>query len=636
MISSNKKILNNDETSQITQKSPIRIKKNPSISNLNSNKKKINVQIKIEQISNKFIFYQNDKKIGQLREQININKEAFPMFKQIQNSMNNCSKSFKKRFEPPLFGITTLGNSHGFDTAGCTSGFIVWINGKGIMVDPPPYSSSVLKIEGIHPSLIEKIILSHCHADHDSGAFHKILEAEPIELLSTETILRSFLRKYSAITGAKISEVNKLAKFRGVKIGHPVNIYGAKFNFFYSFHSIPAIGFDVEYLGKSFYFSGDTYFDPDNLYKIYKEKGLFSKERFESLSHKNLKKYDLVFHEAGIPPIHTPQKALIKSTQGSKGQLFLYHCTHSSINHKGLNLVPVGLHNTLHLINKDSRHHTEDKDIFRTNLELFASISLVSWLPINRILELCHLINNVKYSPDSLIIKAGSFGDKFYIVKKGNLKIYTTGEKSFEKIIGPCDYFGESSIFEDGKRLANVKTLTEVELIEIHKFDFFWVFSDSSLPDASGPETLDPQIKKIGNLSKIRKAKMGEFINENSFIRSLSENQKNQVNMYLKEIITTPGQTLWKKDEDCPFCFFVKSGKFQMIAPQKCVPKNFVLKRGSLVGDFPNLLQKINSRSGVKCITNGSILIIEKDKLEKLIHQFPSIRVCLREKFLIY
>ena len=129
---------------------------------------------------------------------------------------------------------------------------------------------------------------------------------------------------------------------------------------------------------------------------------------------------------------------------------------------------------------------------------------------------------------------------------------------------------------------------------------------------------------------------MGEFINENTFIRSLSESQKNQVNMYLKEIITIPGQNLWKKDEKCPFCFFVKSGKFQMIAPQKSVPKNFVLKKGSLVGDFPSLLQQINSRSAVKCITNGSILVMESDKLQKLVDQFPSILVCLREKFLIY
>ena len=42
---------------------------------------------------------------------------------------------------PPDFGITVLGSSHGFDAKGSTTGFIIWVYGKGIMIDPPPFSS---------------------------------------------------------------------------------------------------------------------------------------------------------------------------------------------------------------------------------------------------------------------------------------------------------------------------------------------------------------------------------------------------------------------------------------------------------------------------------------------------------------
>lgn len=45
------------------------------------------------------------------------------------------------------------------------------------MIDPPPFSSNALRKEGIPPSLIEKIILTHCHADHDAGTFHKLVES---------------------------------------------------------------------------------------------------------------------------------------------------------------------------------------------------------------------------------------------------------------------------------------------------------------------------------------------------------------------------------------------------------------------------------------------------------------------------
>jgi glyoxylase-like metal-dependent hydrolase (beta-lactamase superfamily II) len=76
---------------------------------------------------------------------------------------------------PPDFGITILGSSHGFDAKGSTTGFIIWVYGKGIMIDPPPFSSQYLKKMGIPSVLICAIILTHCHADHDAGTFNKIL-----------------------------------------------------------------------------------------------------------------------------------------------------------------------------------------------------------------------------------------------------------------------------------------------------------------------------------------------------------------------------------------------------------------------------------------------------------------------------
>ena len=34
---------------------------------------------------------------------------------------------------------------------------------------------SALKMYGVTGTLIDKIIVTHCHADHDAGAFQKIL-----------------------------------------------------------------------------------------------------------------------------------------------------------------------------------------------------------------------------------------------------------------------------------------------------------------------------------------------------------------------------------------------------------------------------------------------------------------------------
>ena len=533
--------------------------------NPNEFPKIVEIEVQIKKREGNIYITQNGVELTRFKEEIKINKEAFYLVKK------TLEINPMKRFVPPEFGVTTLGNSHGFDNGGTTSGFIVWLEGKGIMVDPPPFSSVLLQKQGIHPSLIEKIILTHCHADHDSGTFHKLLEAQPVELLSTESILRSFLRKYSASTGVPLQIVNHLVMFRPVKIGHRIKIHGADFSFFYTFHSIPTIGFTVTREKKSFYFSGDTFYDPDTLKKFYEEKKLFSKERYESLVFKDFAKFDIVFHEAGIPPIHTPQSTLERENEKHpfceerKKGIFLYHCPESSVKKTDLRIVPAGIKKTLILVSaEDKRPSIVPFDPFRSNLKLISSIPLISWLPINRMLELLDVMNMVSYPAFRKILTAGTSGTKIYIIKKGGVRVYTEGKGGFEKFLGPCDIFGESSIFGDGHRLANVEAIMETELLEIEKFDFFWVFADPSLPDASGVQALAPQIRKMKNLSKLRREKLAEFINENSFVQSLSENQKNHFNMLVRAHETKAGEILWKKGENCPMCFFVKEGKFQV------------------------------------------------------------------------
>lgn len=69
-----------------------------------------------------------------------------------------------KLFAPPMFGVTVLGSSHGFDPKGSTSGYVLWVNRRGVMIDPPPHSSSILEQNQIHPSVIDAVIVTHCHA----------------------------------------------------------------------------------------------------------------------------------------------------------------------------------------------------------------------------------------------------------------------------------------------------------------------------------------------------------------------------------------------------------------------------------------------------------------------------------------
>lgn len=160
-------------------------------------------------------------------------------------------------FHPPSFGVTVLGNSHGFDKNGSTSGYVLWINGRGIMIDPPPYSSSTLEREGIRPQMIVAIIITHCHADHDAGAFQKVLTGSRVAMITTPTIYKSFIRKYAALSGLSQTLLRHSHRHRPAIIGQALKFQGAKFHFTYTLHTIPCIAFKVEWRGRSMVFTGD-------------------------------------------------------------------------------------------------------------------------------------------------------------------------------------------------------------------------------------------------------------------------------------------------------------------------------------------------------------------------------------------
>lgn len=174
-------------------------------------------------------------------------------------------------FHPPSFGLTTLGNSHGFDKSGSVSGYVLWVNGRGIMIDPPPYSSATLEREGIRGRTIVGIILTHCHADHDAGAFQKVLTGSPVVVITTPTIYKSFIRKYAALASLSPSLLRHSHRYKPAIIGEPLRFQGATFHFTYSLHAIPCVGFRVEWRGRSMVFTGDHMNKPDEIDRLQNE-----------------------------------------------------------------------------------------------------------------------------------------------------------------------------------------------------------------------------------------------------------------------------------------------------------------------------------------------------------------------------
>ena len=124
-------------------------------------------------------------------------------------------------FKPPLFGVTFLGTSHGFDGAGSTTGFVIWINGRGVAVDPPPHAALMLATQGIPPQLVDAMIITHCHSDHDAGAVQRLLTEPGLTVLSTASIISAVLRKHSALTRIPAPRLETLGALRLVRFPLP-------------------------------------------------------------------------------------------------------------------------------------------------------------------------------------------------------------------------------------------------------------------------------------------------------------------------------------------------------------------------------------------------------------------------------
>lgn len=146
------------------------------------------------------------------------------------------------------------------------------------------------------------------------------------------------------------------------------------------------------------------------------------------------------------------------------------------------------------------------KDSFLRNLEIVSSIDFFERIPLKRICDLIRSVKEVKYKQSDFIIREGTKGNRFYVVKKGVCKIYSrkTG-REFSKFIYPGDHFGESAITGNGIRLANVVAETDAILLEINKHDFLWCL---------GAQFDSGAVNLMKNLSELRHTKYGEFINQ--------------------------------------------------------------------------------------------------------------------------
>jgi ribonuclease BN (tRNA processing enzyme) len=507
-------------------------------------------------------------------------------------------------FEPPEFGVTVLGSSHGFDPAGKTTGIVIWVGKRGILVDPPVDATEYLREQGVPARLIDGVILTHCHADHDSGTFQKILEEGRINVYTTPTIVGSFVKKYAALSGLGEDLLRRTFVFNPVTIGAPVRVHGAEIWFFYTLHSIPALGFEVFYGNKSLAFSGDSLYDPTRL-RALRDMGVLSNERCDDLIDFPWH-HTVVIHEAGVPPLHTPAMVLAELPEDAKERLYVVHIAEKDLpKDKGLKGARVGLEHSIR-IPVDSSPNDEAAEW----LELLSGVEIFRDLSLSRAGELLRAAKLRTFPAGTTIIKKDSRGETFYAIASGVCAVVADGVELKRYSAG--DYFGETALVLDQPRTADVVARTDCRLLEIDRYGFLYLLRGTDVPE------------RLVRLAKMRELRSWEVFDKNSVLSHLSSGQKTvlQSHMVLKHLEV--GEVLWSAHGPASGAVLLDEAQLELEGTDGSLAP---FKTGAFVGEFDAIRLNVPVKTTARVVGRGRAFLLDRTALSRFFKDNPGVLV---------
>lgn len=524
------------------------------------------------------------------------------------NIIYDTGERLPEPYRPPLLGITCLGPSHGFDTEDNTSGFLLWINHQGVMVDPPVNSTEWLRKSNVNPKLINTIILTHTHADHDAGTFQKILEEGKITIYSTETVMHSFINKYHALTQIPVKELFTLFEFVPVIVGKSYMIDGAEFRFSYALHSIPSLSFEFTFQDSSFVYSSDHLNDPAKFKEMY-EKGILTETRYRDLLNFSWH-HSIIYHEAGIPPLHTRVDYLKTLPEEIQKKITVYHIAKKDMpKDTKLTLATFGMENTVYPPITPPKH----EEAYRL-LDVLSNIDIFRGFPISKSKEFLTLVEEEHFKRGEYIIRKDTPGDKFYIIQSGNVKVEGMEQEEESngtfKRYGSYEYFGEASLILDKPRSADVIAETDVIALTIEKSRFLNFIKGSDLMD------------KFARLNEIRKTGTWEVLSQSRLLSGITSAQKTQLELIMDRRNFRSGSYLIEQGRNFYEAYIIKQGTVEVISNGRVIEK---LSRGDFIGELYSLQKESPSNLTFKSQTDLDVYAIDRTRLIAYIADNPGV-----------
>eukprot|EP00322_Chrysochromulina_rotalis_P019193 CAMPEP_0115869118 /NCGR_PEP_ID=MMETSP0287-20121206/21646_1 /TAXON_ID=412157 /ORGANISM="Chrysochromulina rotalis, Strain UIO044" /LENGTH=403 /DNA_ID=CAMNT_0003323799 /DNA_START=12 /DNA_END=1223 /DNA_ORIENTATION=+ len=402
--------------------------------------------------------------------------------------------------------------------------------------------------------------------------------------------MAAFVRKYSLVSGMPDEFLLRLFFFHSAKISEPVHFQGGTITFFYALHALPCIGFRAELGGKSITYSGDTCYDPDSLLQL-EHRGIISEARRKWLLHRgSIQPSDLLLHEAGIAPIHTPLESLKALPEELRKNLKIIHVGSKRVKEAkemGIDCVKVGFDHTI-TVPVPRLQHSDATNI----LHMLLQTDLFRSLDVTTAIDLLLVTHKRNYKADELIVKAGDPGDASCRV-------------------------GRSSWSATASR-ASCATATTSGRGRCSLTAIRWA-----------PRRRERVVRR----SQLRYTASWKAIGANSVFANFSMAQVTQLQSVMSEETVKAGQVLWKRGDIVKDVILVGEGKFSFKELPQTESEPFVA--GALLVDVYSLEHRKPHRLTFQALSDGKVFRIAGSDILEFLDNNPGAFIWMRDTLLV-
>jgi CRP-like cAMP-binding protein len=531
----------------------------------------------------------------------------------------------------PRFGVTPLGTSHGFDPDGDLTSFVIWINGRGILVDPSPEALAYLDELGVSPVDVPYVFLTHVHADHDGGLLEKLLVGSRTTVIASDVVFRSFVEKAQLVTGHDFEReglVHHLAANPGIPVRIDIGGELATLDTRWNFHPIPTNGFKVSVGGRTFGYSADTQYNA-GLIRQLRDRGRLSGAQYDALMHffwtpDGIPEVDLLYHEAGIPPIHTEKEQLQALPDAVKARTFLVHIADKHVPEGFMPPKPrvLGTH-VLLPATEQSRN--------RVWLDTMRLVSYLYDIPSETLVKLLGWAKVREYADEEVIIRKGPVSKDeplcFYIVADGQVAV-KDGRRLIARL-RKADTFGEWGIsYQRGYRVADVVSVRACQCIQFSEAQYWWLVERHPVVQAriAKIRALMPRLQ----LAQVRLRLQAEAdpLKGKSVIMHMTTGQLSGWAIFSAIETFQKGQAVVVEGEPANGCYVLLSGHLAVTVSGSPVGE---LGEGDLFGEIA-LLEGGTRQATITVVSpDAEVLFMSTQNFRRLLETMPSFSWGIRE-----